>query len=157
MGWLSSMGSVVVVYGFSGFMACGIFLGLNPCLLHGHAKCLLSHFSHVWLFTTLWTATRQPPLSMESPRQEYWSGLPFPSPGDLPGSGIEPASLMPPTWASLSLSAALSQFLNVEGWGTAGCSKRRKMKHNDFNWSCRLSWVSEASSFPTLLTCGGPH
>ena len=36
-----------------------------------------------------WTVARQAPLSMEFPRQEYWSGLPFPSPGDLPGPGIE--------------------------------------------------------------------
>ena len=38
------------------------------------------------------TAARQAPLSMEFSRQEYWSGLPFPSPGDLPNPGIEPGS-----------------------------------------------------------------
>ena len=37
-----------------------------------------------------WTAIHQPPLSMEFSRQAYWSGLPFPSPGDLPDPGIEP-------------------------------------------------------------------
>ena len=41
------------------------------------------------LFATSWTAAHQSPLSMEFSRQEYWSGLPFPSPGDLPNSGIE--------------------------------------------------------------------
>ena len=41
---------------------------------------------------TSWTVARQAPLSMGFPRQEYWSGLPFPSPGDLPNSGIEPRS-----------------------------------------------------------------
>ena len=45
--------------------------------------------SRVQLFATPWTATQAPP-SMEFSRQEYWSGLPFPSPGDLPNSGIEP-------------------------------------------------------------------
>ena len=40
-----------------------------------------------------WTAAHQAPLSMEFPRQEYWSGLPFPSPGDLPDPEIEPGSL----------------------------------------------------------------
>ena len=40
-----------------------------------------------------WTAARQAPLSMGFSRQEYWSGLPFPSPGDLPNPGIEPGSL----------------------------------------------------------------
>ena len=43
-------------------------------------------------FGTPWTSAHQPPLSMGFPRQEYWSGLPFPSPGNLPNSGIEPAS-----------------------------------------------------------------
>ena len=42
----------------------------------------------------LWTVAHQAPLSMEFPRQEYWSGLPFPSPGDLPDPGIEPSSLV---------------------------------------------------------------
>ena len=41
--------------------------------------------SHVRLFVTLWTVAHQAPLSMGFFRQEYWSGLPFPSPGDLPG------------------------------------------------------------------------
>ena len=41
---------------------------------------------------TLWTVTHQAPLSMGFSRQEYWSGLPFPSPGDLPNPGIEPRS-----------------------------------------------------------------
>ena len=42
-------------------------------------------------FATPWTVACQPPLSMGFPRQEYWSGLPFPSPGDLPAPGIESA------------------------------------------------------------------
>ena len=48
--------------------------------------------SCVRLFSTPWTLAYQSPLSMEFSRQEYWSGLPFPSPGDLPDSGIEPRS-----------------------------------------------------------------
>ena len=43
-------------------------------------------------FETPWTVACQAPLSMEFSRQEYWSGLPFPGPGDLPHPGIEPAS-----------------------------------------------------------------
>ena len=54
-----------------------------------HAQ-LLSHF---WLFTTPWTVSRQAPLSIGFSRQEYWSGLPFLSPGYLPDPGIEPESL----------------------------------------------------------------
>ena len=55
---------------------------------------MLSLFSRVQLFATLQTIARQAPLSMGFPRQEYWSGFPFPSPGDLPNPGIEPTSLM---------------------------------------------------------------
>ena len=50
--------------------------------------------SHVWLFVTPWTVALKAPLSMEFSRQEYWSGLPFPSPEDLPEPGIEPQSPM---------------------------------------------------------------
>ena len=53
--------------------------------------------SRVQLSATPWTAARQVPLSMEFSRQACWSGLPFPSPGDLPQSGIEP---VPPVLAS---------------------------------------------------------
>ena len=56
--------------------------------------CMISRSSLVRLFATLWTAAHQAPLSMGFSRQEYWSGLPCPSPGDLPNSGIEPESLM---------------------------------------------------------------
>ena len=48
--------------------------------------------SRIKLFVTLWTVARQTPLFMAFPRQGYWSGLPFPSPGDLPNPGIEPTS-----------------------------------------------------------------
>ena len=44
------------------------------------------------LFVTPWTGAQQAPKSMEFSSQEYWSGLPFPSPGDLPDPGIEPRS-----------------------------------------------------------------
>ena len=43
-------------------------------------------------FTTLWIVAHQAPLSMRCPRQEYWNGLPFPSPGDLANPGIKPTS-----------------------------------------------------------------
>ena len=53
--------------------------------------CVTVHsLSRVWLFATPWTITCQAPLSMGFPRQEYWSGLPFFSPGDLPDPGVEP-------------------------------------------------------------------
>ena len=48
--------------------------------------------SHVQLFVTLWTIACQAPLYMAFPGQEYWNGLPFPPPGDLPNPGIKPMS-----------------------------------------------------------------
>ena len=55
--------------------------------------CMLNCFSRVQLCVTLWAAARQAPLSMGFSRQDYWSGLPCPPPGDLPDPGIEHASL----------------------------------------------------------------
>ena len=49
-------------------------------------------FSCIRLFATPWTVAHQAPVSMGFPRQEYWSGLPFPSPGDLSDPEMEPAS-----------------------------------------------------------------
>ena len=53
---------------------------------------LQSWFSHVPLFETLWNLAWQAPLSMDFSRQEYWNGLPWPPPGDLPDLGIKPSS-----------------------------------------------------------------
>ena len=60
---------------------------------------MLSCFSCVCLFETLWTVVLQVPLPVGFSSQEYWSGLPFPPPRDLPNSGIKPMSLMPPSLA----------------------------------------------------------
>ena len=54
--------------------------------------CMVGCFERVQLSVTLWTVAHQAPLSMEFSRQEYWSGLPFPSPGGLLDPGIEPGS-----------------------------------------------------------------
>ena len=53
---------------------------------------VVQSLSLVWLFATPWTIAHQAPLSMGFSRQEYWSGLPCPSPGDLPDPGINPSS-----------------------------------------------------------------
>ena len=55
-------------------------------------KVKVKPLSRVQRFATPWIAAYQAPLSMGFSRQEYWSGLPFPSPGDLPDPGIEPRS-----------------------------------------------------------------
>ena len=67
--------------------------------------------SHVWLFATPWTEAHQAPLSMGFPRQEYWSGLSFPSPGDLSNPGIEQVSPVSPALQELLLSLPGNQYL----------------------------------------------
>ncbi len=61
--------------------------------------------SRVQLFVTPWAVALQAPPSMEFSRQEYWSGLPFPSPGDLPDPGIKPVS-----------SCIAGRFFTTEGY-----------------------------------------
>ena len=70
----------------------GLYSVLNIYPHWVSAYCV-SVFSHVWLLATPWTAAHQAPLSMEFSRQERWSGLPFPSPGDLPDSRIKETPL----------------------------------------------------------------
>ena len=60
---------------------------------------MVKSLSHVRLFVTPWTGTCQAPLSMEFSRQKYWSGLPFPTLGDLSNPGIKPVSLASPALA----------------------------------------------------------
>ena len=62
--------------------------------------CVPSRFSRVQFCATLWTVAHQAPLSMAFSRQEYWSGLPCPPPGNLPHPEIEPMSLTSPALAS---------------------------------------------------------
>ena len=73
-------------------------------------KVKVKSLSPVWLFATPWTVTYQAPQSMGFSRQEYWSELPFPSPGDLPNPGIEPRS------PALQTDALLSEPLGNLGW-----------------------------------------
>ena len=71
-------------------LLCFPFFGHAMQHVYALCVCVLSHFSRVQLFATPWTIVHQAPLSMEFSRQEYWSGLPCPSPGGLPNPGIEP-------------------------------------------------------------------
>ena len=65
----------------------------------GQHACVLSHFSHVWPFATLWTIACQVSLSMGFSRQEYWNCFLCPPPGDLPDPGIWSATLTSPATA----------------------------------------------------------
>ena len=66
---------------------------------YAQSVCMLSRFSRVQLFATLWTVAHQAPLSVGFSRQDCWSGLPWPAPGDLPNPGIELTSLKSPALA----------------------------------------------------------
>ena len=78
--------------------------------------------SCVQLFASSWTVAYQSPQSMEFSRQEYWSGLPFPSPGDLPNPGIEPRSptlradalLSEPPGKSLTLKKITDKYIRTK-------------------------------------------
>ena len=74
----------------------------------GVTLCCAESLSRVRLFVTPWTVTRQAPLSMGFPKQEYWSGLPFLPPGDLADPGIEPTSALQADSLLLSTRAFLS-------------------------------------------------
>ena len=106
---LWSVGSVVVAHGLPRFSVCGVFPApgikpTSPALGGGFSTTgppgkSCSYFSteifipynfHWLLFETPWTVAHQAPLSMGFSRQEYWSGLPFSSPGNLPNPGTDP-------------------------------------------------------------------
>ena len=81
---------------------------------------LFCQLSRVRIFVTPWTLAHQAPLFMGFPRQEYWSGFPFPSPKDLLDQGIEPTS---PVNLMLPL-----KFYELKSWKTSKQKKREKTK-----------------------------
>ena len=91
--------------------------------------CVSSHFSCVQLFVSRWTVAHQAPQSMGFSRQEYWSGLPFPPPGDLPDSGIEPASLVSPALAG-------GFFTTSTAWETREPFLGHLEKRSIYLWWC---------------------
>ena len=90
---------------------CSLFYPQHLAISSNHVRaCMLSRFSHVQLFVTIWTIAHQAPLSMGFSKQEYCSGLPCPPPGESSYLGIKPVSLMFPALG--------------EGWSlnVCGCS-----------------------------------
>ena len=81
---------------------------MTAVTVHSSFSMKVKLLSGVRLFATPWTVAYQAPPSMEFFRQEYWGGLPLPSPGDLPHSGIEPRS---PTLQADALPSELPVFL----------------------------------------------
>ena len=110
--------------------------------------------SRVWLFATPWTIGHQAPLSLGFSRQEYWKGLPFPSPGDLPHLGIKPTSPASPALANELYHCAtwdthteLGQVLNMrvslletENTQSRGSYKDRGRGRRDTATSQGKSW-----------------
>ena len=88
----------------------------------------MKSLSRVRLFATPWTLAYQDPQSMGFSRQEYWSGLPFPSPGDLPDPGFEPGS-----------PALQADTLPSEPPGSPALSKRSSC------WKARKLWKHRES------------
>ena len=72
--------------------------------------------SCVWLFATLWTVAHQVPLSVEFSRQEYWSGVPFPTTRELPNPGIEPTSLSSRAIAGRFSTTVLPAWVGMGGY-----------------------------------------
>ena len=79
------------------------------------ANTIVKSLSRVQLFVTQWSIAYQAPRSMGFSRQEYWSGMPFPSPGDLPDPGIEPGSPALQTDALPSEPPGKPQAPNIKG------------------------------------------
>ena len=113
------------------------------CLrIKGQVKVKL--FSHVSLFATPGTLAYQVPLSMGFSRQEYWSGLPFPSPGDLPGPGIEARS---PT----SQADALPSELPMEVHWLVGINLQQGFCHKPYEV------IMETEQDSSLASCRACH
>ena len=123
-GGLPSMGSHRVRHDWSDLAAATAGAHKYSSHLRLHAQLL----SCVWFFVTLWAVAHQVPLSMGFSRQEYWSGLSFPPPGDLPDPGIEPMSSAladmfftpespgKPTLATCLFKKPISSLLTFAGW-----------------------------------------
>ena len=97
--------------------------------------CACCCFSCVHLFATLWAVAYWGPLSMGFSRQEYWSGLPWLPPEDLPNPGMQPRSLMPPALAG-------GFFTTSATWKAHQCLKSyyRFMDWLSISLECKLHW-----------------
>ena len=118
-----------------------------------YVKVKVKSLSRVQLFATPWTAAHQAPLSMGFSRQEYWSGLPFPSPGDLLDPGIEPMSP--------ALQAHTGRHFNL--WATRKPKFGGKVKlflpiaHHKIPLSIESSWQEYHSGLPFPSPVDLPH
>ena len=135
--------------------------------------CVYYLLSRVWFFATLWTVVHQAPLSMGFSRQECWSGLPFPPPGDLPQPGIElcllhwQADSLPLSHLGIPLvsgEAVISTVYFLRGWGRwgGGCARRllcveRKMWSNEKaqSWAEKDYKIRDGIHVKAITSCIG--
>ena len=112
------------------FTAAHTHIHTNGILL-SHKKNEVKWLSCVWAFVIPWTVAYQAPPSMGFSRQEHWSGLPFPSPGDLPNPGIEPVS------PALQADALPSELPGKPGneWTNAICRNMDGPRDYHTKWS----------------------
>ena len=103
---------------------------------------MLSLFSPVWFFVILWTVACQVPLTIGFSRQQYWSGLPYPLPGDLPNPGIKLLSLISPALAG-------GFFTTSTTWEAhTPVHPAPKLRHGTFLLSWELFYLSRARIHP---------
>ena len=99
--------------------------------------------SPVQLLVIPWSADHQAPLSMGSSRQEYWSELTFPPPGDLPDPGIEPASPASPAFPALA-GGFFTSGPPGKSWGAAkvpGLGQQEAVLQTCSTWDCSLTKI----------------
>ena len=129
--WIEPVKPAVEVWSLNCWTARGIvpttILDLTEGGNVGCCVCMLNHCSPVWLFATLWTVARQAPLSMGSFRQEYWGGLPLPSPGIFFTQGSNPGPLRP------LLSPVASRATSAPG-GPRATLWTASFKEQSFTW-----------------------
>ena len=108
--------------------------------------------SCVWHFATPWTVAYQAPQSVEFSRQEYWSGLPFPSSGDLPNPGIEPGS---PTLQADTLPSEPpgkpKHSINVNYWFQIGKGVCQGFMLSPCSFNLYAEWTSEVAQLCLTL------
>ena len=103
------------------------------------------------LFVTSWTVAHQAPLSMGFSRQEYWSGLPFPSLGDLPNLGIEPVSLEAPALAGGFFSTELPGKPLANASAANGSLLQDSMDRGA--WWAAIHGITESWTWLRVRTC----
>ena len=108
--------------------------------------CVLSLLSRVRVFVTPWTVAHQAPLLMRFPRQKYWSGLPFPSPGDLPNPGMKPMSYASPALAGGFFFFFFGRQI-LYHWATWDILPFRKPGHGEATTSLQLVLLSFILSY----------